>query len=82
MLLATGLPLIFGVTLVAGLKKQKWCLRTICVGSLLMLLIVTACSTSNNNNVTSPPPPMSYTVTVTAASAGVQQTAQVAMTMQ
>jgi hypothetical protein len=80
LVLASWLPLMFGITFVSGFRNQRWCQRFICGGLLLLLLLATACSTSNPNNTT--PPPANYTVTVTAASAGVQQSTQLAMTMQ
>lgn len=80
-LLATSLPLMFAFGLrKKGSRKQRWRSRVIGGASLLVLLVLTACSTSNNMN--GPPPPANYTVTVTAASAGVQQSTQLSMTMQ
>jgi hypothetical protein len=76
-LLAIWFPLMFGITLVLGSSKQRCRLWVIC-GSLLLLL--TACGTSNSSNGTRTP--TNYTVTVTAASGAVQQTTQLAMTMQ
>jgi hypothetical protein len=79
-LFATWLPLMFGITFVLGSSKQRCRLRVICGSLLLLLFLETACSTSNSSNGTRPP--TNYTVTVTAASGGVQQTTQLAMTMQ
>ena len=82
-MLATLLPLMFGITLALGSRRQRCSLPVICVFLLLLLLLLlTACGTTNSNSSNGTSLPTNYTVTVTAASGGVQQMTQLAITMQ
>lgn len=81
-LLATWLPLMFGITLVFGSRKQRCSRKVLCGSLLFLLLLLTACGMSNSNSSNGTRTATNYTVTVTAASGAVQQTTQLAMTMQ
>jgi hypothetical protein len=80
-LFAAWLPLMFGVTLVIGPSKQR-CRWVICGSLLLLFFLQTACGSSNSSNGSGTPPPTNYTATVTATSGTLQQTTQLAVTIQ
>lgn len=76
-LAALWLPLMFGVTLIGGVKKLRrpyWVLG----GLLLLALLQAACGGNSGGGGT----PRNYTVTVTGTSGAIQHTAQVAVTVQ
>ena len=79
-LYASWIPLLFGITLVGGLKKKalhNWALG----GSLVLLLFSLAgCGGASNSNRAPDPQPRHYMVTIVGASGSVQHTAQVAVT--
>ena len=75
------LPLMFGITLTIGPSKQRCRLWVICGSLLLLFFLQTACGAKSSNG-SGTPPPTNYTVTVTATSGMLQQTTQLAMTIQ
>jgi hypothetical protein len=74
------LPLMFGITLVGGTKKQHGRYGLFC-GLLLLLFLQTACGGSSSSG-TGPPPPTNYTVTVTGAAGTIQHATQVTVAVQ
>lgn len=89
-LFAAWLPLMFGIAFVLGPSKQRCRLWAICGSLLLLLFFQMACGASNSNSSNvgngnkgnGTPPATNYTVTVTATSGALQQTTQLAMTIQ
>jgi hypothetical protein len=84
-LFAACLPLMFGIAFVLGPSKQRCRLWAICGSLLLLLFLQTACgarNSSSGSNGNRTPPATNYTVTVTATSGALQQTTQLAMTIQ
>ena len=73
------LPLMLGIALVGGTKKQQGRYGLFC-GLLLLLFLQTACG--GNSPVTQRPGPVNYMVTVTAASGAIQHSTQVVLTVQ
>jgi DNA-binding beta-propeller fold protein YncE len=75
-LYALWLPLVFGISLVRGSKKQRR--RYWALGGFLLLLVLlqTACGGSSPSNSTN------YTVTVTGVSGTITHTAQMTVTVQ
>ena len=74
------LPLMFGATVVGGLRKRphsSWMLGSFL---LLLLFLQMACANNSSSSVT-PPPLVNYMVTVTGVSGAVQHSAQVTVTV-
>lgn len=80
-LFAACLPLMFGITFIV-MSKQRCRLWVICASLLFLLLLQTACGASKSSNDSGTPPPTNYTVTVAATSGTLQQTTQLAITIQ
>ena len=79
-LYALWLPLMFGVTLVAGSKKQRRLYWMAGVFPLLLLLgLQLGCASGSSNSVV--PQPTNYTVTVTAVSGTITHTTNVTVTV-
>jgi len=80
LLYALCLPFMFGITVMAGLTKQRshgWALYG-CLALLLLSLV--ACGGSGNSNNTVNQQPTNYVVTVIGTSGSIQHTAQVTIT--
>ncbi len=77
---AAWIPMLFGITLVGGLRKKG--LHNWALGSLLALLLfsLAACGSVTSSNHA--PPTKSYVVTVAGSSGSIQHTTQVAVTAQ
>jgi hypothetical protein len=75
------LPLMLGITLVGGAKKQHGRYGLFC-GLLLLLFLQTACGGSSSSSGIGTTPPTNYTVTVTGAAGTIQHATQVTVTVQ
>jgi uncharacterized repeat protein (TIGR03803 family) len=80
-LYAVWLPLMLGIAVVGGLRKQRsgWALHG-CLALLLLALV--ACGGSSSSNTTINQQPTNYMVTVIGSSGSIQHTAQVTVTTQ
>jgi hypothetical protein len=74
-------PLMFGIAVVAGSKRQRryW---PLCGFLLLLFVLQTACGGGNSSNGGGTQGPTNYTVMVTGTSGLIQHTSQVAVTVQ
>ena len=68
-----------GMAVIGGLKKRRPVLR-ISGGLLVLLLFLQMACTSGSSDTT--PQPTNYTVTVTASAGAIQNSTQVAVTLQ
>jgi hypothetical protein len=75
------LPFMFGVTLVAGSKKQRHRYGVPCGLLLLLILLQTACG-GGSSRTSVVQQPTNYMVTVTGVSGTITHTTQVTVTVQ
>jgi hypothetical protein len=82
-LFALWLTPLFGVTLLAGWKKQKRARWMLCGSVLGLLLLQAACGgTSGSGPPPPPPPPQNFTAYVTALCGATQHVVQISVTVQ